>query len=122
LAAVTTTPLPQNLPRRKSAIRTPSKRRSNGFARFFKRALAAGFSQGGALMATLSVTNPPDFIAAAALVALGSIVGARCAMKPKQGDCGPAQGGAKPRERVPAPAQPSSRSQRLSRLSSPTQG
>jgi hypothetical protein len=26
---------------------------------------------------------PPDFIAAAALVALGSIVGARCAMKPK---------------------------------------
>jgi hypothetical protein len=30
---------------------------------------------------------PPDFVAAAALVALGSIVGARCAMKPR----GPAQ-------------------------------
>jgi len=29
---------------------------------------------------------PPDFIAAAALVALGSIVGARCAMKPKARD------------------------------------
>ena len=29
---------------------------------------------------------PPDFIAAAALVALGSIVGARCAIKPKKSD------------------------------------
>ncbi len=29
---------------------------------------------------------PPDFIAAAALVALGSIIGARCAMKPKARD------------------------------------
>lgn len=29
---------------------------------------------------------PPDFIAAAALVALGSIIGARCAIKPKGRD------------------------------------
>jgi Protein of unknown function (DUF3987) len=29
---------------------------------------------------------PPDFIAAAALVALGSIIGARCAIKPKARD------------------------------------
>ena len=31
---------------------------------------------------------PPDFIAAAALVALGSIIGARCAIKPKGRDSG----------------------------------
>jgi len=29
---------------------------------------------------------PPDFIAAAVLVALGSIIGARCAIKPKSND------------------------------------
>ncbi len=29
---------------------------------------------------------PPDFVAATALVALGSLIGARCAIKPKAGD------------------------------------
>ena len=29
---------------------------------------------------------PPDFVAAAAVVALGSVIGARCAIKPKQKD------------------------------------